>query len=222
MPIKYSIATKIFDLARTHRSFLLTLLLLPVTVYAAPPQWEFSEDVAYKDNHDPSLIFLEDGREVQVNYTDIKWEEVDKWSAGKKLVLGYAGDKGAVLYDPVLSKFIPIVNGLEKHPIDVLLDKCMEKDDSTFGMVECYGAASTRWDKELNRSYASLTKELSAKGKELFKESQRAWMKFREAQNAANGALRENGGTIWSIIIAQQAMNLVKDQVQRLNSLQTF
>ncbi|SHK49921.1 lysozyme inhibitor LprI family protein [Thermocrinis minervae] len=70
----------------------------------------------------------------------------------------------------------------EKHPIDVWLEKCIEKDSSTAEMINCSNKAYEMWDKELNRVYQELMKKLSPEEKELLKESQRQWLKFRDAE----------------------------------------
>jgi hypothetical protein len=54
----------------------------------------------------------------------------------------------------------------EKHPIDVWLEKCMEKENyTTAGMLNCSSQALDKWDKELSRIYKELMKKLSPEEK---------------------------------------------------------
>jgi uncharacterized protein YecT (DUF1311 family) len=71
----------------------------------------------------------------------------------------------------------------KEHPIDVWLEKCMEKENyTTAGMLNCSSQALDKWDKELNRVYKELIKKLSPEEKELLKQSQQQWIKFRDTE----------------------------------------
>ncbi len=70
----------------------------------------------------------------------------------------------------------------KKHPIDEWLEKCIEKDSSTAGMINCSNKAYDMWDKELNKVYQELIKKLSPEERKLLIESQRQWIRFRDAE----------------------------------------
>jgi hypothetical protein len=63
---------------------------------------------------------------------------------------------GTVLVAPSTGKTLPTLSGLEKHPLDILESKRMEKDISTMDMVDM-------------------------DGKRTIQDSQEAWKKFRDA-----------------------------------------
>ena len=48
----------------------------------------------------------------------------------------------------------------EKHPIDTALEKKMDDDPSTIGMIEAHQWAVQEWDKLLNENYNALMKEV--------------------------------------------------------------
>jgi uncharacterized protein YecT (DUF1311 family) len=203
------------------RNWLLFILLLP-TVVLADVKWDWSESVEYQENHDPSMIWLTDGRKIRVEYSKIPWEAVEKWPRGKAVVLGYQPEVGVVLFDPESQKSIPILSGLQKHPIDLITEKCLEDNQSTQGMVECYDGGYGLWDKELNRSYSGLMASLNDEQRKAVQEAQRQWLKFRDAQIIAIGAISNRDGTIGRIVSAEHVMNLIKEQAQRLNRFKAW
>ena len=108
----------------------------------------------------------------------IPWKIVDKWPAGKALELVYDAELGLRLVDPESKRFLPVLGGLEKHPIDIAVAACLEKNGATTGMVDCYGEAEGRWDRELNRAYRALLAPLDNQSKTKVQEAQRAWLSF--------------------------------------------
>lgn len=75
-----------------------------------------------------------------------------------------------------------------KHPIDLYLDSCMEKDMSTAGIVKCMEEATKMWDAELNKYFKLLIKELDEESVYILKSAETEWLVFRdkEFQNIDN------------------------------------
>lgn len=201
---------------------LLFLLTLLSGTALAQSSWDYRESVEYLANGDPSRVWLADGRKIEVIYEAIPWEEVDSWPEGKPLILGYRTGVGTLLHDPKTGKEIPVVSGLAQHPLDLILDQCLDENWTTLGMIECYGVAQTRWDAELNAHYQRLMNTLNPGQQALLKQSQRAWIAFRDAQLASIHAVYDRDGTIWRIVQAQQAMKVTREQALRLNSFSGF
>jgi uncharacterized protein YecT (DUF1311 family) len=109
--------------------------------------------------------------------------------------------------------------GQEKHPLDVALDKCIEKDSSTIGMSECMAVAYDSWDQELNRYYQLLREEMSSEQKEALKKAQLAWIDYRdrELENMATiyGSM---DGTMYRLMYMGDKVELVKRRVMELKS----
>ena len=62
---------------------------------------------------------------------------------------------------------------------------CMEKTGSTtMGMIECISAEVQRQDAQLNKAYKALMVELSGPRKAQLQETQRLWIKYRDANCA--------------------------------------
>jgi uncharacterized protein YecT (DUF1311 family) len=152
-------------------------------------------------------------RKLQVQFSAIPWEAVNKWPAGKALELVYDGEFGLRLFDPESKKDLPVLGGLEKHPIDLELAACLEKNDSTMGMVECYGEAESRWEQELNRAYRALLAPLDEQPKRRVQEAQRAWLGFRDGElSAISSVYSAREATIWRIVAARQSMEVVRSK----------
>lgn len=201
---------------------LVTLFVLFLSVCVHAEQWDYQERVQYQENHDPSVIWLQDGRKLSVNYDAISWEEVDAWPANKTITLGYRVGLGTVLFDPVSKKQIHVIAGLDKHPLDTLTEQCLEKAYSTLDMAQCYQSARINWDKELNAHYARLMSMLNKEDKGLLEDSQRAWVLFRDAQVKSIRAVYDRDGSVWGLVIAEKEIELTKEQALRLNALSAF
>ena len=124
----------------------------------------------------------------------------------------------------VLILFILPVKGFseekeKKHPIDVWLEKCMEKGDyTTDAMVSCDSQALDMWDKELNRIYKELMKKLSPEEKELLKQSQLQWIRFRDAEFKWIDNLFLGYGTMIPVIKMGIKLGIVKERVKMLET----
>jgi len=68
------------------------------------------------------------------------------------------------------------------HPIDKALDACIEKDGSTTGMIRCTDKAYAAWDRELNKNYADLMRQLKPGQKAALKAAQLEWLKYRDSE----------------------------------------
>ena len=70
----------------------------------------------------------------------------------------------------------------QRHPIDVALDACMEKDPATAGMLRCTDLAYRKWDQELNKNYRTLMNTLKPAGKPLLRSTQLSWIAYRDKE----------------------------------------
>jgi uncharacterized protein YecT (DUF1311 family) len=204
------------------RSCILLLAASSLLATPAPADetWYYHEPVKYKDGHDPHLIDLVDGRKLSYVGGTLTLDEMLQWPPGKDLVLAYRGDVGTILVDPSSQKYFAIVGGLEEQPIDILLEECLEAETNwtTRGMMQCHGAARDRWDQELNRVYQQLMASLDRDAREALKAAQRQWIRFRDQQVTAIGAIYygPGSGTLGRVQAAHQVMELTRTQALRL------
>ena len=116
---------------------------------------------------------------------------------------------------------LPFLEGSSaaKHPIDIWLAGCMEKNPSTQGMNACLGQAYEKWDLELNRVYRELSDCLNADTKAVFREAQRAWLVFRDRELAYLSSFYGGlAGTMYGTMLAADRVDLVKRRVLELES----
>ena len=76
-----------------------------------------------------------------------------------------------------------IAHAEEKHPIDKRLEDCMNKSKSvTSEMEKCLEAALEEWEAEISKYYRLLMDKLDEEPKKQLKESQMAWLRFKNAE----------------------------------------
>ena len=107
----------------------------------------------------------------------------------------------------------------EKHPIDIALDKCMDKNPSTQGMVGCLDEAYKKWDVELNKNYKSLNLKLNAKQKAALLTSQRKWIEYRDLEFKFQSELYATmEGTMYQPMAVDSRLQIVKKRALDLKS----
>jgi uncharacterized protein YecT (DUF1311 family) len=115
--------------------------------------------------------------------------------------------------------FVPRVYAEKQHPIDNELTMCMDKSKGiTAEMVKCGDEAYKKWDSELNRYYGLLMKVLGDDAKKKLKESQIAWLKFRDLEFDFIPQYFTDPGSYQGPAIAEHKMDIVKARTLELKS----
>lgn len=121
-----------------------------------------------------------------------------------------------------------------KHPIDVEMNQCMDKDGSTQGMIQCMRNAEEKWDTEMNKYYKLLMKELESDSTAVndLREAQREWIKFRDKEFQTIASYytylynKEGGGTLYSLLAQSAHLEVVRqralDIIDKYEVLQEF
>ena len=110
----------------------------------------------------------------------------------------------------------------DPHPIEAELSRCMETPEgmSTHGMRQCLGNASEAWDKEMNRIWGELMRELPAPAKDSLRAAQRKWIAFRDAElEALAQSYGAMPGTMYLVMHADAVSSLTRDRVRQLDAL---
>lgn len=124
----------------------------------------------------------------------------------------------ATLGGPVLAQS----DAPDPHPIEAELNRCMESPEgmSTHGMRACLGAATESWDKELNRIWGALMRELPVPAKDSLRAAQRKWIAFRDAElDALANSYGAMPGTMFQVMHADAVSTLTRDRVRQLDAL---
>ena len=105
----------------------------------------------------------------------------------------------------------------DDHEIDVRLAKCLELNDTTFGMMECQTVATEEWDAELNKTYQLLMETLGTVQQEELRTTQRQWISYRDAEyKFSDGLYYRQEGTMWKIVAVQRRKEVVKQRALEL------
>jgi uncharacterized protein YecT (DUF1311 family) len=103
------------------------------------------------------------------------------------------------------------------HPIDIWLQQSLEKDYTTMGMREAMNTAREKWDQEMNQIYIRLMSRLNKEQKASLRESQRAWLKFRDAEGKViSNIIASKEGTMWQLTATNKGMELVRARALQL------
>ena len=92
--------------------------------------------------------------------------------------------------------------------------QCDDKP-TTMEMVNCMDVEVKKADAELNRIYQAALKKQRPENVVKLRKAQRAWIVFRDAQCAAEGAVYE-GGTIQPIVEAHCRVKLTQERTKNL------
>jgi len=176
--------------------------------------WLITTRVIYQANHDPAVIQLNDGRQLQVVYGKVSWQEVDTWEIGRPLLLVYGESRGAHLIDPKSGGELPIIGGFgDRHPLDELCAQELDLDPTTMGMVAAYRRSTAKWMREIDRLYqALLSSHVLPETATALRASRQAWLDGRRAHVEAAGALwGRPRGTIWQLSGASHVHGLTRN-----------
>jgi uncharacterized protein YecT (DUF1311 family) len=107
----------------------------------------------------------------------------------------------------------------QKHPIDVALEICTEKDPSTAGLVRCTGIAYKKWDQELNKNYQTLMSKLKTADKRLLRSAQLSWVAYRDNEFKLIDSIYDKiQGTMYIPMRTEEKMHIVKQRALALAS----
>jgi uncharacterized protein YecT (DUF1311 family) len=110
----------------------------------------------------------------------------------------------------------------KRDPIDIWLEKAMEKDSSTHGMRAAIREAARKWDAEMNRVYGRLMKRLKGPKRDALQKAQRAWLKFRDAETAASfEIIGRQEGTMWLLVSEGHCLEIVKRRTLQLRGYES-
>lgn len=104
------------------------------------------------------------------------------------------------------------------HPIEVTLTDCLGRaeNQTTYGMVECYGKAIVAADADLNRVWKRLMEAVPRVEQSALKASQKAWLAFRDEEVKALGLLSGREGTLHRLQAAEAHLRLIRERTAQL------
>ncbi len=181
--------------------------------------WLYQEKAIYLENHDPSMVFLEDKRVLSVKFDDLSRSFIDQWPRGKEVMIAYDSEKGTVLLDPISGKTIPVLSGLDQHPLDTMWSvRDPIGSEDTMGFIGVEHDFDELWDKEMKRALEVLADSMDWKSRVTLKSSQAAWKRFRDREVKMLVRLHDKPGTIQGMLFASDIRSLTRGRALQLNS----
>lgn len=119
------------------------------------------------------------------------------------------------------SIFTSVIFAQEKEQINKSFDNCMDKAQAnTVAISNCSYATEKQWDEVLNKYYKLLRGILDKESRSKLKESQRAWIMFRdkEGENILSVYINNKEGTAYHNIAASEISNLVEQRAIQLKA----
>lgn len=111
------------------------------------------------------------------------------------------------------------------HPmtgVTGVFEECMEKKiSSDYNISLCLLKEHDILDKKLNSSYSNLMKILPLIGQSKLRNSQRAWLKFREYE-CGFASYQEDGATMFRVIFASCYLKMTQKRLSELDEYLKF
>ena len=96
-------------------------------------------------------------------------------------------------------------------PIDVALQRDLDHNPSTGGMVQATAEAEKKWDAAMNAAYQKLKKVMGKEEWAALETSQKAWLVFRDKEFATQREIFQRmDGSMWRPVAVDESLELVK------------
>jgi len=107
-----------------------------------------------------------------------------------------------------------LTNSTTIKQIEAAFETCLDsKPQVNSSLTECASLTTQLWDKELNARYKKLIKTLNPTEETALRNSQRKWMKFRDAEIAYFEEIFTNNPSVSNqMYISEALQNLVKQR----------
>ena len=122
----------------------------------------------------------------------------------------------------ILMFFFPVTDAVAEetvHPIDLKLGKCLEENNYTAGMSQCFVESYNDWDKELNIIYRKLAGKLESEERKRLLSAQLEWLKYRDLEfKLIDSLYNKKAGTMYIPMRMSDKVNLVRKRTLNLSS----
>jgi len=107
----------------------------------------------------------------------------------------------------------------DQDPIDKAYENCKLEHSDAAGIANCAFEAYKHWDSELNKYYNRILKSLKKQGDiGSFKNAQKAWVAFRDAEFTAYNGMFNRPGDQWATIRAENRIAIVRARALQLRN----
>lgn len=105
------------------------------------------------------------------------------------------------------------------HPIDDILQECLTdaENQSAEGNIHCEYKARVAWEKEIEKYYGMLMKNLDDYEKKLLKDSHKSWVIYRDKEMAfAEDFYKGKRTEAWLVVHAARLTNIMRTRAMEL------
>lgn len=107
----------------------------------------------------------------------------------------------------------------KEEVIDMAYHDCLSKDTSYANICDCAFAAFGKWDKEMNKAYDKLLKTIKKDtDKEALKQSQKAWLAYKDAEFNTYNFIFNFQGNKWSTIRQNERIEMIRSRTLLLRN----
>jgi uncharacterized protein YecT (DUF1311 family) len=98
----------------------------------------------------------------------------------------------------------------------VIAEECSHRSENSVSIMDCLSARYQAADQELNMIYSEALNALSNDGQKKLKDSQEAWLRYRDASLALITEVNRKTGSTGNFIIEEYRVTLVKKRASEL------
>lgn len=200
--------------------FIISILLIIQVSLASDSDTVYEQLVHFQESHDPGYIILTDKREFYFYYKGLDFKEVYSWKKNRPLKLVYSKTKGSILLDIKSKKYAEIESLNNGHLLDLALQNCLDKNQSTYGIAECYNETTKLYESEVNRLLGKIKSKYSIKVYDAVYQMQKDWTKYKESRYDVGRVLSQD--TVYTMGIIESSVRAlipVKEQANFLESV---
>ena len=169
--------------------------------------------------YDPGHIVIKtvEGMTIDARYNDFEYEALSALENNKEqLLVTYSTANGCQIKDLKSKKVFKLFGSGTNVFADRGSEKCLDTGDTTLGMVHCADLSYQAWDSILNRVYVALGGNKNTQ----LKKTQQSWIKYRKEQELLSDQVYKNKeGSMWSHVLIDRKVDIIKNQVELLQSI---
>ena len=109
-----------------------------------------------------------------------------------------------------------LLTGLFVISNSVIAEECSSRSEDSVSIMDCLSARYKAADQELKAIYSEALKSLSSDGQKKLRESQEAWLKYRDASLALVTEVHRKTGSTGNFIIEDYRVTNVKKRASEL------
>lgn len=180
--------------------------------------FQYSVPITVSEFHDPGLIFDTNGNIYNLeNPGDVYDNELE---LPGKLSYNYDLKNGLYIFNEKNGTISYLSRAVGEHPIDIILDECIDSHESTMGLAKCYEDSANLWQGSIQSSLQKLKGSCGILEFNKIKKMHRQWLKYKSARFQTGATLQnKTQGTMWFVDANWRATQEYKHQALYLEYL---